>query len=54
MQQTSFEPQGWAADQISLRYEYASGLTALGIFPRRARVFDREQGELGFAKPPRW
>ena len=54
VQQTSFEPQAWAADKISLRYEYASGLRALGIFPRQARVFEREAGELGFAKPPRW
>ena len=54
VQQTTFEPQRWAADQITLRYEYASGLRALGIFPRRSRVFDRERGELGFAQPPRW
>ena len=54
VQQTSFEPQKWAADRIAMRYEYASGLKALGINLRRARVFERERGELGFAKPPRW
>ena len=54
VQQTSFEPQGWAADQLALRYEYDSGLRALGIFTRRPRVFERERGELGFAQPPRW
>ena len=54
VQQTHFEPQKWAADRIAMRYEYASGLRALGINLRRARVFERERGELGFAKPPRW
>jgi len=54
VQQTTFEPQSWATDRITLRYEYASGLRALGIFPRRPRVFERERGELGFAQPPRW
>ena len=53
VQQTTFEPQGWATDQITLRYEYASGLRALGIFLRRPRVFERDRGELGFAQPPR-
>ena len=39
------------------RYEYAAGLRALGIFPNhpnRDRLRDRDNGELGFAKPPRW
>ena len=54
VQQTSFEPMAWAADQITLRYEYASGLRALGINLRQPRVFQRERGELGFAQPPRW
>jgi len=54
VQQTTFEAQRWASDQITLRYEYASGLRALGIFPRQPRVFEREHGELGFAQPPRW
>src|SRR5258706_14630946 len=46
VQQTTFEPQRWASDQITLRYEYAAGLQALGIFPRQPRVGDRERGEL--------
>ena len=54
VQQTSFEPQAWAADQVVLRYEYASGLRALGSYLRQPRVFERERGERGFAKPPRW
>jgi hypothetical protein len=54
VQQTNFEPQRVAADQIVLRYEYASGLKALGIFPRQNRLWEREQGQLGFAQPPRW
>ncbi len=45
-----------ATDRITLRYEYASGLRALGIDTRsdRDRVWQRERGELGFAKPPQW
>jgi hypothetical protein len=44
-----------ATDHIALRYEYAKGLRALGInIARRGRVWEREQGQLGFAKPPRW
>lgn len=42
------------SDGLVLRYEYADGLRQLGIFPRHRRVWDREDGELGFAKPPRW
>jgi len=47
-----------AADNLAFRYEYASGLRALGIDPDgngdRDRLRDRDNGELGFAKPPRW
>lgn len=51
-----FVPELRATDQLVLRYEYASGLRALGIFPRelRNRLRERENGELGFAQPPRW
>ncbi len=44
-----------AGDHLVFRYEYASGLRALGIIPRshRDRVWEREHGELGFAQPPR-
>jgi hypothetical protein len=46
----------WApTDRIALRYEYESGLRALGILPwHNSRVWQRDQGELGFAQPPRW
>lgn len=54
VQRTWFQAERRPADQISLRYEYASGLRALGIFPGQSRLWDREDGRLGFAKPPRW
>jgi hypothetical protein len=51
-----FVPEPFPTDQLVLRYEYASGLRALGITPRgtRDRLWEREHGELGFAQPPRW
>jgi len=53
--ETSFVAEKYATDRITLRYEYANGLQALGIVPQRApRIWDREQGQLGFAQPPRW
>ena len=51
---TQFLAEWNATDRINLRYEYASGLRALGIFPRRERTWERDRGELGFAPPPRW
>ena len=51
--EVEFTAERNASDQLVLRYEYASGLRALGIFPRRARIWERERGELGFALPPR-
>jgi hypothetical protein len=56
VQRTRFTPNPVAVDQLILRYEYASGLQALGIVPVR-RFRDRlgeRDGEMGFAKPPRW
>ncbi len=57
VRQVQFTPERAAADRIIFRYEYASGLRALGIFPirndRRDRLNERD-GDLGFAKPPRW
>ncbi|MFI5370797.1 MAG: hypothetical protein ACHQ52_04495 [Candidatus Eisenbacteria bacterium] len=43
-------------DRITLRYEYADGLRALGIEPvrDRDRNWQRDRGQLGFAEPPRW
>ena len=51
-----FVPQPHATDHLVFRYEYASGLRALGIRPRgyRDRLWERENGDLGFAQPPRW
>ena len=54
VQRTVFLAAAWATDQVAMRYEYASGLRALGIFPRGERTWQRERGELSFAKPPRW
>jgi len=56
VRRVQFDPQRTATDQLVLRYEYESGLRALGIFPRHRRTWMRERGELGwgFARPPRW
>ncbi len=54
VQQVEFTAQRTATDRITFRYEYASGLRALGIFPDRDRVRERDRGEVGFAQPPRW
>jgi hypothetical protein len=51
-----FRAQASPAERLTLRYEYASALRALGILPPRRhtrdRLFERERGELGFAPPP--
>jgi hypothetical protein len=52
--QTEFTAVANPTDQIVLRYEYASGLRALGINIRTPRVWERERGQFGFAQPPRW
>jgi hypothetical protein len=54
VRRTHFVPAGGATDRLVFRYEYASGLRALGIIPSRGRVWDRERGQFGFAKPPGW
>ena len=54
VQRTVFLAANTATDRIVLRYEYESGLRALGIFPRRNRAWDREYGEASFAQAPRW
>jgi hypothetical protein len=55
VRQIEFTPARQATDQLAFRYEYASGLRALGLFPpRRGRVWERDGGELGFARPPKW
>lgn len=55
VRRTWFVAESAPSDRIALRYEYAAGLRALGIFPGHSnRVWQRDQGELGFAQPPRW
>jgi len=55
VRRVQFDPERYAADRLSLRYEYESGLRALGIFPDRGhRLWERERGQMGFAQPPRW
>jgi len=54
-----FDPQPYAAERLTLRYEYAAGLRALGIDVRpwlqaRDRLRERDRGERGFAQPPLW
>ncbi len=52
--ETDFRPVSQASDRFVLRYEYASGLRALGIWPIRSRVRDRDRGQYGFSQPPGW
>jgi hypothetical protein len=55
-----FHPEASAAERVTLRYEYASTLRALGIRTRRDfardrdRLRERERGDGGFARPPAW
>jgi len=56
VQRVEFKPEPVAVDHLIFRYEYASGLRALGIVPVGERWRDRlgeRDGDLGFAKPPR-
>ena len=56
VQRVQFTPEAAALDRILFRYEYASGLAALGIDPSRHgwqdRLADRDGGQ-GFARAPR-
>ena len=54
VQRTMFLAAHSATDRIVLRYEYESGLRALGIYPRKSRTWDRDRGEWSFAQAPRW
>jgi hypothetical protein len=55
VRRVQFDPERNASDRLALRYEYESGLRALGIFPnRRHRLWEREHGQMGFAQPPKW
>lgn len=52
---TTFLVDGDAVDRLVLRYEYASGLQALGVLPSSPRWRDRlAERDHGFARPPRW
>jgi hypothetical protein len=53
---THFAAEASPVDHLVLRYEYTSGLRALGIriWNGRDRLWERERGELGFAQPPKW
>ena len=51
-----FDAQPRPADTVTLRYEYAPALRALGFLPppwERDRLRERERGD-GFARPPAW
>jgi hypothetical protein len=54
VRETSFVAAATPGDHLVFRYEYASSLRALGIALDGDRLRDRERGELGFAKPPKW
>jgi len=55
VRRVEFNGEANATDHLVLRYEYESGLRALGIFPeRRWRLWERENGQVGFAQPPKW
>lgn len=52
----AFDYEPSAVQNVTLRYEYAAGLVALGIVPEshygRNRLRDRDRGRAGFAQPP--
>ncbi len=54
----SFDYDPHPVENVTLRYEYASGLRALGIAPNvwygRNRLGERDHGRSGFAQPPTW
>lgn len=47
-----------SAERVTLRYEYRPALVALGVLPsthaHHDRLWQRDQGQGGFAEPPRW
>lgn len=55
VRRTRFDAEDRPTDRVVLRYEYATGLRALGIDlnPRHDRLWEREEGVFGFAQPPR-
>lgn len=53
VERTEFLAADHLTDQLIFRYEYATGLEALGLFPHAHRVWERENGSLGFVPAPR-
>ena len=51
---TTFDAIEVPVDRLTFRYEYPDMLRALGLLPARHRLDERESGEVGFARPPRW
>lgn len=53
-----FDPEESPSQRLTLRYEYADALHALGVLPRpwpyRDRLSERDRGQGGFAPPPAW
>jgi hypothetical protein len=50
-----FDPQPRPAESVTLRYEYAPALRALGLLPQQWWARDRlQERDGGFAQPPRW
>ena len=56
VREVEFTPERNACARVILRYEYHSALVSLGILPWRGydrdRLWERENGQLGFAQPP--
>ena len=52
---TTFRADPEAVDRLVIRYEYGSGLRALGVLPEEWHWRDRlAERDGGFARPPRW
>jgi hypothetical protein len=53
-----FDPEETPSERLTLRYEYAEALYALGVlpspYPYRDRLSERDRGQGGFARPPAW
>ncbi len=58
VQLVDFDPLPTPFQLVTVRYEYASALRALGVLPpqrwTRDRLREREHAEDGFARPPAW
>jgi hypothetical protein len=58
VQIVDFDPVPTPVQLVTIRYEYASALRALGVLPHhhwtRDRLRERENAEDGFAPPPAW